>query len=365
MRAAVLVEYGEPLQVEDLEISPPRHGEVLIRLAASGICGSDLHAWEGRSPVVNPPMVLGHEGAGIVEEVGPGVTSLTAGDHVVISLYGPCGTCGACRSGFLQRCDGPARQSTFGLMADGSTRLSLDGREVRPFIGAGTLAEYSIVHEGMATRIPRDMPLESAALIGCGVTTGIGAVVNTAEVRPGSTVVVIGCGGVGLNVIQGARLAGAARILGIDKDPAKQVAARQFGATDFMEAGPSEEMPSMVREVLGAGADYAFEVIGLPETVGAAFSSTVAGGTTVVVGASAPGTAFSIPAASLFPDRKLLGCQGGGNIPGRDIPMIAELYRSGRILLDELISHRRPLAQVNDGLKLLSDGDVTRVVVAP
>src|SRR5262245_47389068 len=217
MRAAVLHEPGKPLAIEDVAVEEPRAGEVLVRLAASGVCRSDLHALHGRSPVARYPMVLGHEGAGVVERVGSGVAGLAPGDPVVIALYGPCGACGDCRAGRIERCASETRRNnTFGLMPDGSTRLSSGGCPVHPMVGAGTLAEYSLVRESQAIAIPPELPLELACLLGCGVTTGVGAALNVARVRPGSSVAVIGCGGVGLNVVQGARIAGAARIVAVD-----------------------------------------------------------------------------------------------------------------------------------------------------
>ncbi len=362
MRAAVLHEFNLPLPVEEVTVAEPGPGEVLVRLAASGVCRSDLHALEGDSPVVHPPMVLGHEGAGIVEAVGPAVTAVAPGDHVVIALYGPCGRCLNCRRGQLTRCDGPARQSTFGLMADGTSRLRQGDVPVRPFVGSGSLAEYSVVAEPMVVKIPGDVPLEAAALTGCGVTTGIGAALNTARVEPGSTVAVVGCGGVGLNVIQGARIAGASRIVAVDTLPRKLDLAADLGATDGVLAGDADPVEA-VRALLPGGADYAFEVIGLPAVVRQAFEMTREGGTAVMVGAPPGGAQISIDARLLFADRRLLGCTGGGNIPQRDIPRIIELYRQGRVRLTELIGQRLALDDVNQAFDTLRTGDMARSVV--
>ena len=361
MRAAVLREFNRPLTVEDVTLDEPRAGEVLVRLAASGVCRSDLHAQEGRSVVANPPMVLGHEGAGVVEAVGPGVLGVAPGDHVVIALYGPCGRCEPCRTGQLQRCNGPSRQSTFGYMADGTTRLHVGDEVIRPMVGAGSLAEYSVVAEAMTVKVPDDVPLESAALTGCGVTTGIGAALNIAQVQPGSTVVVIGCGGVGLNVIQGSVVAGARRVIAVDTMAGKLDLASDFGATDCLLAG--EDPVAAVRQLVPGGVDYAFEVIGIPAVVRQAFEMTRDGGTAIMVGSPPAGEDISIDGRLLFSDRRLLGCMGGANIPQRDIPRIIELYRAGKLKLDELISQRLPLDRVNDAFEALHHGEVARSVI--
>ena len=228
MQAAVMHAVHEPLKVEAVTVDDPQAGEVVVRLAASGVCRSDLHALEGESPVVHPPMILGHEGAGVVEVVGPGVLGIAPGDHVVIALFGPCGHCENCSIGQMQRCMS-TRTSAFGMMPDGTTRMHIGDMDIRPFVGAGTLAELSVVPQTRIVKIPDDVPLASAALTGCGVTTGIGAVFNIAKVEPGSTVAVIGCGGVGLNVIQGSAIAGAARVVAVDTMASKLDLASDFG----------------------------------------------------------------------------------------------------------------------------------------
>jgi Zn-dependent alcohol dehydrogenase len=360
MRAAVLHELHQPLSVDEVAFDEPHAGEVLVRVHASGVCRSDLHAMEGESPVVHPPMILGHEGAGVVEAVGAGVTGVAPGHHVVIALYGPCGSCEMCRIGRIQRCTS-TRTSAFGLLPDGGVRLRIGDTPIRPFVGAGSLAEYAVVRESMVVKIPDDVPLASAALTGCGVTTGIGAVFNIAEVHPGATVAVIGCGGVGLNVVQGAAIAGAARVIAVDTMAAKLDLAADFGATDCVVAdGDSVEA---VRSLVPGGVDYAFEVIGITAVVRQAFDMTRDGGTCVMVGAPPPGSEVTIDARTLFVDRRLLGCQGGANIPQRDIPRIIELYRHGRLKLDELISQRLPLDRVNDAFDALRDGEVARSVI--
>lgn len=365
MAAAVLHHEHEALVVQEVEVIEPLAGEVLVKVAASGVCRSDLSVVEGHSPVAHLPMVLGHEGAGIVAAVGPGVTSVVPGDHVVIALYGPCGRCQQCRTGRPTRCDGPARQSTFGLMADGTTRLRLGGEPIRPFVGAGTMAEYSVVAEPMVVRIPSDVPLAAAALTGCGVTTGVGAVFNVARVEPGDTVAVVGCGGVGLNVVQAARVAGAARIVAIDTVPSKLDLAADFGATDCVCSGPggTEDPVRAVLELVPGGVDVAFEVVGSPTLVRQAFAMTAPGGTAVMVGGPPPGADVSVDGRMLFADRRLLGCIGGQNVPARDIPRIIALYRQGRLKLDELITRRFPLEEVNEAFAALGAGEVARSVL--
>jgi S-(hydroxymethyl)glutathione dehydrogenase/alcohol dehydrogenase len=366
MRAAVMHENHKPLVVEDVDVESPRAGEVLVRLAASGVCRSDLHALEGASPVSQPPLVLGHEGAGVVEELGPGVKGLAKGDHVVIALYGPCGSCNECRAGDITNCWSETRtQNMYGRMPDGSTRLRVGGQEIAPMCGSGSLAEQSVVREAQLVKIDPDIPLDLACLAGCGVTTGIGAALNIAAVRPGSSVAVIGCGGVGLNVIQGSRIAGAARIVACDTQRAKLDLASDLGATDCLEIAAGESISERIRLLFPSGVDYAFEVVGHTPLVTEAFDSTRTGGTTVMVGAPPPGTKVTIDSRVLFSDRRLLGCMGGGNIPARDIPRIMRLYQQGSLNLEKLVETRIPLDRVNEAFDDLRSGETVRTVVQP
>lgn len=366
MRAAVLYEAHRPLVVDDIEIESPRAGEVLVRIAASGVCRSDLHALEGESPVSQPPMVLGHEGAGLVEEVGAGVTGLAKGDPVVIALYGPCGRCNDCRAGDITNCWSETRtHNMYGRMPDGTTRLSKGGVAIAPMCGSGSLAEYAVVREAQLVKIDPGIPLDLACLAGCGVTTGIGAALNIAQVRPGASSLVIGCGGVGLNVIQGNAIAGAARIIACDTQPSKLDLAADLGATDCLLIEPDEDIPARVKALVPAGVDYAFEVVGHTPLVTQAFDSTRTGGTTVMVGAPPPGTEVTVDSRVLFSDRKLLGCMGGGNIPARDIPRIMRHYQQGTLDLAKLVETRIPLADVNDAFDALRSGETVRTVVQP
>ena len=364
MKAAVLREFHTPLQVEEVDVESPRAGEVLVKLAASGVCRSDLHVQEGRSVVSSVPMVLGHEGAGVVEDVGEGVAGLAKGDPVVIALYGPCGACGDCRAGDITACMSETRQNNmYGLMPDGSTRLSSSGQAIRPMVGAGSLAEYSVVREAQAVKIPADVPFDEACLTGCGVTTGVGAALNTACVAPGSTVAVVGCGGVGLNVVQGARIAGASRILAVDTQTSKLDLAADLGGTEGVQVAPDESITDAILARVPGGVDYAFEVIGNPDVVVQAFAATKAGGTTVMVGSPPTGDPIPVDGRLLFSDRRLLGCQGGRNIPQRDIPRLMGFVANGTLRLEPLISQRLRLDQVNDAFDALREGELARSVV--
>ena len=366
MRAAVMHETHKPLEIEDVEVENPQAGEVLVRIAASGVCRSDLHAVEGESPVSMPPMILGHEGAGVVEEIGPGVQGVAPGDHVVIALYGPCGTCGECRAGDITNCWSETRtHNMYGRMPDGTTRLRLNGQPIAGMCGSGSLAEQSVVREAQLVKIDPEIPLDLACLAGCGVTTGIGAALNIAEVRPGSSAAVIGCGGVGLNVIQGNAIAGAARIIACDTQQSKLDLASDLGATDCLLIAPGESISERIKSLAPAGVDYAFEVVGHTPLVTEAFEATRTGGTTVMVGAPPPGTSVTIDSRTLFSDRKLLGCMGGGNIPARDIPRIMRHYQQGTLNLEKLVETRIPLERVNDAFDALRAGETVRTVVQP
>jgi S-(hydroxymethyl)glutathione dehydrogenase/alcohol dehydrogenase len=310
------------------------------------------------------PLVLGHEGSGVVEEVGAGVSSVVAGDHVVLALYGPCHTCANCQTGHFTRCDGPPRVSAIsGRMADGSTRVR--GRPddaLYPFCGLGTMAGYVVVRETQLVRIDPAIPLDIICLAGCGVTTGLGAVFNIAQVAPGDTVAVVGCGGVGLNVVQGSRIAGATTILAIDTNPLKLDLARRLGAThtaDPTRAG----ILAAVHAVVPGGVDVAFEVVGSPDLVAEVFTATRPEGTCVMVGSPPSGSMIPIDGRALFSGRRLLGCLGGSNVPARDIPRIASLYQQGTLDLSTLVTQRRPLADFAVAIGETERGEVARSVV--
>lgn len=363
MKAVVLHDYALGAHVEEVDVEEPRADEVLVKVAASGVCGSDMHVLHGRSVAANLPMVLGHEGAGVIAAVGSAVTDVSVGDHVVIALYGPCGRCAACRKADFVNCDGPERmKAIFGTRADGTSPFSQRGKQINPFVGSGTLAEYNVVRAAQVIRIPKDIPLDVICLAGCGVTTGIGAALNTAQIIPGSTVAVVGCGGVGLNVIMGARIAGAARIIAVDTNRLKLDMAANVGATDFVDASTTT-MIDGIKSIVPGGADYAFEVVGSAELVAQVFECTRQGGTTVMVGSPPTGSKIPIDGRALFNERRLLGTIGGSNIPGRDIPRIVSLYQAGQLPLEKLISQRIALDEVEKAFAAAEAGTVARSVV--
>ncbi|MFI6483975.1 alcohol dehydrogenase catalytic domain-containing protein [Nonomuraea sp. NPDC050663] len=346
-RAAVLTEFHAPLEIREVELADPGPGEVRVRIRASGICGSDLKAIDGKSPVVSQlPFVLGHESAGVVESVGDGVTALKPGDHVIIAMSGPCGRCRGCAGGEFHLCSGPARITA---IMGGPPRMTLDGAETRRFIGIGSFAEHTVVSERMCVKIAKDAPFAAMALLACGVVTGVGAVLNVARVQPGSSVLVVGCGGVGLNVIQGAVLAGATTIYAADIAEQKLKLAERFGAT------PVQEFPQNV--------DYAFDATGVPGVLAKAFAATRPGGTTVMVGSPPRGQNLEIDPSLLFASRRLMGTQGGDASPLRDLPMLAAQYMAGRLDLDGLITERVPLEDINAAVERVRQGSVARSVI--
>jgi S-(hydroxymethyl)glutathione dehydrogenase / alcohol dehydrogenase len=361
-RAAVLTEFGVPLTLSEIEVAAPRQGEVMVAIVASGICGSDLKALDGGNPRVQDlPFILGHESAGVVTEVGPGVTSVRPGDHVVIAMNRPCGRCRDCARGQAYLCSDPARlNAIMGLMADGTTRLTIAGEPARPMIGVGSFAEYAVVAEAACVRVPADAPLDLLALTACAVVTGVGAVLNTARVEIGSSVLVVGCGGVGLNVVQGARLAGATTIIAADVVAEKLELARRFGATHPVLAG---NLRDQVDAVARGGVDYAFDVTGNPAAFTAAFEATRPGGTTVLVGSPPPGLTIGIAPQTLLGSRRLMGTQGGDAVPARDLPLLADLYRSRRLNLEDLVSERVPLDRLNEAIGHVRAGSVARSLI--
>ena len=361
MKAAVLYQPREPLVVEELSLGGPREREVLVKLAASGVCHSDLHFIKGDREVP-VPIVLGHEGAGIVEEVGPGVTYASVGDHVVLSFVPTCGRCSPCVNGRHNFCDSRYRMG--GGLLDGTRRLRKGDQEINHASGLSTFAEYAVVPEDSVVRVRHDVPLDRVALVGCGVATGVGAVINTAKVEPGSRVVVIGVGGVGLNVVQGAALAGAQSIIAVDIRGPKLEHALLFGATHLINSS-TEDVQARVREITnGEMADYAFEVIGLPETITQALYTTRRGGVTVAVGVTPTGARLSIDPDFLRAGRILMGCSYGSCYPRADMPKLLDLYIAGKLKLDELITRTFSLDEINTAFDLLDRGEVARSVIA-
>ncbi len=367
MKAAVLYEKRRPLVVEELTLEGPREREVLVKLAASGVCHSDLHYIKGERE--HPmPVVLGHEGAGIVEEVGPGVTYVRPGDHVVLSFVPSCGRCSYCLNGRQNLCE--VRYGLRGRLLDGTRRLSKSDRrfrteyqEINHFNGLSTFGEYAVVPEDSLVLVRKDAPLDKTALIGCGVTTGVGAAIHTAKVQPGSRVVVIGVGGVGLNVVQGAALAGAETIIAVDIRGPKLEHALQFGATHLINAA-TEEVQARVRDITrGEMADYAFEVIGSTEAINQALGVTRRGGVTVVVGVTPTGAKLTIDPDFLHQDRVLMGCTYGSCYPRADMPRFIDLYMAGKLKLDELVSRTFSLDEINTAFDVLDKGEVARSLI--
>lgn len=361
MKAAVLYEAHQPLEVEELILDGPRRREVLVKVAASGVCHSDLHYIKGvkEFPL---PVVLGHEGSGVVQEVGPDVTYAKPGDHVVMSFIPNCGRCSHCIAGRQHLCDDTYK--LIGTLMDGTRRLRKGDREINHFMGVSSFGEYSIVPEDSLVLVREDAPLDKLALIGCGVPTGVGAVIHTAKVKPGSRVVVIGVGGVGLNVVQGAVLAGAEAIIAVDIRDHKLQHAVEFGATHLINAA-AEDVTEQVRDITkGEMADYAFEVIGTVDTMKQALGTTRPGGLTVLVGAPPDDAQLTIDPNFLQEDRALLGCAYGSCYPRADMPMLIDLYMAGKLKLDQLISRTFPLDEINTAFDLLDRGEVARSIIS-
>ncbi|HEY3721965.1 MAG TPA: Zn-dependent alcohol dehydrogenase [Acidimicrobiia bacterium] len=358
MKAAVLEEVPGELVVDEVQIGSVGPREVLVQTVAAGICHSDLHFMEGKYPCP-VPAVLGHESAGIVEAVGSEVSYLRPGDHVISCISGFCGTCGYCLSGRPNLCDKD------GLAADpsGPPRLRRGDQSVYQFFDLSSFAEQLLVHENMLVKVRPEMPLDKAALIGCGVTTGVGAVVNTARVRPGESVAVIGCGGIGLNAIQAAAIVGAGRVIAVDRVASKLQLAKEFGATDVIDASEVDPVMAVI-ELTGGGVDHAFEAIGLKVTAEQAFTMLRKGGTATVIGMVPFGERLEIDAFQLLLEKKLQGSNMGSNRFRVDMPQYVEWYLAGRLKLDELVSAVIPLAQINEGFAALKTGEVARQLIS-
>ncbi len=362
-KAAVLFDVGKRLELCDVEVEAPRAGEVLIRMAAGGVCHSDLHVMTGHL-AASLPAILGHEGSGVVAEVGPGVTSLRPGDHVIPLWRLSCGTCEYCSDGRPALCAAGMQVRMTGRLPDGTTRFSHGGREIKHFAGVSTFSEYTVVPEKAVLRIPDDLPLDRAALLGCAVITGVGAVFNCARVRPGSSVVVFGTGGVGLNVVQGAALAGAEKIIAVDLLPGKLEHARRFGATHTVNAGSGDPVAAVRALTEGRGVDYAFEVVGQPAIMRQAYDCLAKRGVCVVVGVAPMSMEVSVPVMSLvFEERVLTGSVYGSARPAIDIPRLIALYRAGKLKLDELLTRTYPFKAINEAYEALERGEVARSVV--
>jgi S-(hydroxymethyl)glutathione dehydrogenase/alcohol dehydrogenase len=359
MRAALFTEIGAPLSIENLEPAPPGPKDVVVQLGASGVCHSDLSVQQMKLPFP-PPVVLGHEGAGTVEEVGKDVKHLKPGDHVVLSWVENCGRCHHCIAGHAHLCDAMMAS----MMSGGELVFKKGDMQIARMAGVASFSERTVVRGNAAIKIPDDMPLDRACLVGCGVMTGVGAAVNTAKVQPGDTVAVFGCGGVGLNAIQGAALCGASRIIGVDLAPSKLELAKVFGATDVVN-GKDGNAPDQIRSLTGGlGVDFAFEVIGLPSVVQQAYLSLKRGGKAIIVGVIRHGAQLTIDPDFLHQDRQLLGCTYGSANMRAGMPQLVDLYRAKKLKLDELVSRTYRLEEINTAFAALEHGEVARSIIA-
>lgn len=365
MKAVVFRDPHSPIEFTDVDLAPPRAGEVRVRIAAAGVCHSDLHVKRGEWDAA-APLVMGHEGSGVVTELGEGVTTLAVGDHVVLSWVPPCGECRYCRAGHEARCQKVATVvAPRGVLFDGTSRLSREGEQLHHYLGVSSFAEEVVVPASGAVKVRDDAPLDVIAVVGCAVATGVGAVLNTAAVEPGSTVAVIGCGGVGLNVVQGARLAGAERIVAIDVRPEKTHLALQFGATDRIDASQGDAV-DLLRELIPDGVDYAFDAIGRTSTTEQSIRMLGLGGAAVIVGLPPTGAKASFePLVLAEADQRILGSNYGSVRPSIDVPALVDRYMDGQLKIDPLVSGRRPLSEAAAALDDLEAGSALRTLLIP
>ncbi len=363
--AAVLHEAGKPLSVEEVEVLPPKPGEVQVRVQAAGVCHSDLHVIKGDLPMPMP-IIPGHEGSGIVEAVGQGVTELAEGDHVLPMWRMSCGRCEYCLGGRPALCDVGTKMRFTGLMPDGETRFrSRNGDSILHYAGVSTFSQLSTMPEAAVVKIPSDYPLEKGALISCGVITGFGAVVNTAQVRPGNTVAVFGCGGIGLNIVQSARIAGALRIIAVDRVAGKLEYAKNFGATEVIDSSEDDPVEAIM-DLIPGGVDFAFEAVGLPQPIEQAYDSTRKGGTCVVVGIAPKEARAKINVNALvYAEKTLKGTIYGSMRPRVDLLMLIDLHLSGQLELDRLLTKTYPLSEINEAYADLEAGKVARSLILP
>src|SRR5579883_915989 len=364
VKAAVALEAGKPLRIETVQLEGPRAGEVLVEIKATGVCHTDAYTLSGSDPEGLFPAILGHEGAGVVVDVGAGVTSVKPGDHV-IPLYTPeCRNCEYCLSRKTNLCQAIRATQGRGVMPDGTSRFSIDGQPLYHYMGTSTFANYTVLPEIAVAKIRQDAPFEKVCYIGCGVTTGVGAVINTAKVEPGANVVVFGLGGIGLNVIQGARLVGANKIVGVDLNPRRKALAEQFGMTHFVN--PKEVGGDLVAHLVSitdGGADYSFECIGNVEVMRQALECCHRGwGVSVIIGVAGAGQTIQTRPFQLVTGRVWKGTAFGGARGRTDVPKIVDWYMDGKIKIDELITHKMPLEKINDAFDLMHKGESIRSV---
>jgi S-(hydroxymethyl)glutathione dehydrogenase/alcohol dehydrogenase len=363
VRAAVAWGAGKPLSIEEVELAGPKAGEVLVEIKATGVCHTDEFTRSGADPEGLFPAILGHEGAGVVVEVGPGVSTLKKGDHV-IPLYTPeCRQCKSCLSRKTNLCTAIRATQGKGLMPDGTSRFSLNGKPVFHYMGCSTFANFTVLPEIALARIRDDAPFDKVCYIGCGVTTGIGAVINTAKVEPGANVVVFGLGGIGLNVVQGARMVGANMIVGVDLNPQREALARKFGLTHFINPKGRDVVAEIV-ELTGGGADYSFECIGNVEVMRQALECCHRGwGVSVIIGVAGAGQEIRTRPFQLVTGRIWKGTAFGGARGRTDVPKIVDWYMERKINIDDLITHKLPLERINDAFDLMHKGESIRSVV--
>jgi S-(hydroxymethyl)glutathione dehydrogenase/alcohol dehydrogenase len=364
-RAAIAAQAGKPLSIETVTLDGPKEGEVLVEIKATGVCHTDEFTLSGADPEGLFPAILGHEGAGVVVDCGPGVTTLKKGDHV-IPLYIPeCRQCKSCLSGKTNLCTSIRETQGQGVMPDGSSRFSIGGEKLHHYMGTSTFANHTVVPEIALAKVREDAPFDKICYIGCGVTTGIGAVINTAKVEPGANVVVFGLGGIGLNVVQGARLAGANMIIGVDLNPARKEMAERFGMTHF--ANPKEiegDLVPYLVDLTGGGADYSFECIGNVNTMRQALECCHRGwGESIIIGVAGAGQEISTRPFQLVTGRVWKGTAFGGAKSRRDVPKIVDWYMDGKIEIDPMITHNLPLDQINDAFDLMHKGESIRSVI--
>jgi S-(hydroxymethyl)glutathione dehydrogenase/alcohol dehydrogenase len=365
-RAAVAWAAGKPLEIEEVDLAGPRAGEVLVQIVATGVCHTDAFTLSGSDPEGMFPVILGHEGGGIVQEVGPGVTSVKPGDHV-IPLYTPeCGVCKFCKSGKTNLCQAIRVTQGKGLMPDGTSRFSKDGKQILHYMGTSTFSEYTVLPEIAVAKISPKAPLDKVCLLGCGITTGIGAVLNTAKVQPGSTVAVFGLGGIGLAVVQGAVMAKASRIIAVDLNPSKWEMAKAMGATDFVNPADFKDTPiqQVIIDMTDGGVDYSFECIGNVKVMRSALECCHKGwGESTIIGVAGAGQEISTRPFQLVTGRVWRGSAFGG-VKGRtQLPGYVENYMEGKLKIDEFVSEVLPLDQINHAFDLMHEGKVIRSVI--
>lgn len=364
VKAAVLHQAGKPLSIEEVQLQPPQKGEVLVRMKAAGVCHSDLHVIKGdlHMPM---PIIPGHEGSGVIEAVGEGVTSVAVGDHVIPIWRASCGQCEYCLAGRPALCDMGTKMRFEGVMPDGTMRFhSAAGNPIRHYAGVSTFSTMSTMPEAAVVKIPKDFSFEHAALIGCGVITGVGAVTNAAQIHPGSSVAVFGVGGIGLNIVQGARMMSARQIIAVDVHASKEAKARELGATHFVNAAECDPVKAVKDLTGGKGVDYSFEAVGLTAPIEQAYDSLKKGGTCVVAGISRADVRAQINVNQLvYAEKTLKGTLYGSMRPRVDLLSLIELHRVGKLMLDELLTRTYPLEEINEAYAALERGEVARTLI--